>query len=46
MVSLLKDRKLMWELGQGGRKKALCYDWKTVAKQVLDFYCEVMNKKS
>jgi phosphatidylinositol alpha-mannosyltransferase len=46
MVTLLKDRKLMWELGQGGRKKALCYDWKKVAKQVLDFYCEVMNKKS
>jgi phosphatidylinositol alpha-mannosyltransferase len=46
MVSLLKDRKLMWELGKGGRTKALCYDWKKVTKQVMDFYCEVINKES
>ena len=46
IVSLLSDRKLMKSMGKRGRKKALAYDWKKVTKQVLDFYCEVLNKKS
>jgi phosphatidylinositol alpha-mannosyltransferase len=46
IVSLLKDQKLRTEMGVNGRKKAMRYDWKKVTKQVLDVYCEVLNKKS
>ena len=46
MIALLGDRKIMVDMGRHGRAKALSYDWRKVSKQVLDFYCEVLDKKS
>lgn len=41
---LLKNQKLMKYFAENGRKKALNYDWSSVAKKVLQFYTEVLNK--
>lgn len=46
IISLFKNKERMQKMGQYGRKKSLKYDWKIVSKQVLDFYSEVLNKKS
>jgi glycosyltransferase involved in cell wall biosynthesis len=46
ILHLLKDRKIMEQMGKSGRTKALVYDWKKVTRQVLDFYSEVLDKKS
>lgn len=46
ILFLLKDRKLMQRMGKAGRTKAVVYDWKKVTRKVLDFYCEVLDKKS
>jgi phosphatidylinositol alpha-mannosyltransferase len=46
MLYLLKNRNKMKEMGKMGRVKAVTYDWKRVAKEVLEFYCEVLNKTS
>ncbi len=46
IIGLLKDREKMKEMGRRGREKALMYDWKIVSRKVLDFYGEVLNKKS
>lgn len=45
IIFTLKDRKLMSDTGERGRKKALAYDWEKVTKRVLDYYCEVLDKK-
>ena len=44
ILFLLRDRKLMDSLGKAGRVKSMAYDWKIVARKVLDFYSEVLNK--
>ena len=46
IIHLLKDRKAMDRMGKSGRTKALVYDWKKVTRQVVDFYSEVLDKKS
>lgn len=46
IICLLKDKQRMIEMGKNGREKALRYDWKIVTKQVLNFYNEVLDKKS
>jgi phosphatidylinositol alpha-mannosyltransferase len=46
ILFLLKDRQLMQRMGKAGRTKAVVYDWKKVTREVLDFYCEVLDKKS
>ncbi len=46
ITTLLKDKERMIEMGCKGREKALKYDWEIVTKQVLEFYSEVLNKKS
>ncbi len=43
IVSLLKDDAARRKMGVNGRAKALEYDWKKVAKKVLDVYCEVLH---
>jgi phosphatidylinositol alpha-mannosyltransferase len=45
IIALLRNPDKMAELGEQGRAKALQYAWPTIAKRVLDFYCEVRNKK-
>ena len=46
MIRLLNDKKLMAQLGENGRRKALRYDWPIVTQQVLDYYREALNKTS
>jgi phosphatidylinositol alpha-mannosyltransferase len=46
LLHLLKDREKMKKMGKMGRAKAITYDWDRVAKQVLEFYGEVLNKTS
>ncbi|MEO0096026.1 MAG: glycosyltransferase family 4 protein [candidate division WOR-3 bacterium] len=46
IIYLLKKPDLMKKFGNAGREKSKKYDWKIVAKQVLDFYTEVCHSKS
>ncbi len=46
IIYLLKHPELMKQFGKMGREKAVKYDWKIVAKKVLDFYTEVSHKNS
>lgn len=46
IIYLLKNKERMKKMGEAGRKKALQYDWQIVTKQVLNFYSEVLYKKS
>jgi len=46
VVYLLNNRPLMKRMGMAGRTKAMIYDWKKVTTKVLDFYSEVLDKKS
>lgn len=42
---LLRDQKRMQMMGQKGQKTARTYDWRTVTKQVEQFYKELLEKQ-
>ena len=44
IIRLLGDRKLMKQMAENGRRKALKYDWPIVTRQVLDYYQEALDK--
>lgn len=46
IVTLLRDPNLRIEMGRRGRLKAQRYDWPIIARQVLDYYLEVLKGKS
>ena len=43
LVRLLDDESLRARLGQTGRERAMLYDWRTVATDVLDVYRNVLS---
>jgi phosphatidylinositol alpha-mannosyltransferase len=45
IIFMLRSPKLMSDIAGLGRAKAYAYDWKKVTKRVLDYYCEVLDKK-
>jgi phosphatidylinositol alpha-mannosyltransferase len=45
LVRLLKDPALRESMGRQGQAKAADYSWDKVAKQVLDYYRELLEKK-
>jgi len=44
LISLLSDEALRQKMGAKGILKAQEYDWKNVARRVLDYYREVLEK--
>jgi len=46
IVKLLRDPALRQEMGERGRRKAARYDWPIIARQVLDFYQQLVQKKA
>ncbi|MCK4721917.1 MAG: glycosyltransferase family 4 protein, partial [Dehalococcoidia bacterium] len=44
LISLLSDEALRQKMGARGILKAQEYDWKNVARRVLDYYHEVLKK--
>jgi len=46
IIDLLRDPDRRARMGQEGKAKAVAYDWPKVARQVLDFYEGVIDKKT
>ena len=44
LTTLMTDDSLRQQMGSRGRLKALEYDWSRIARRVLDFYQETLNK--
>jgi phosphatidylinositol alpha-mannosyltransferase len=44
IIRLIKDEKLRQDMGARGKPKAEQYDWSVLAKRVLDFYTETLNR--
>ena len=44
ILALLKDERLRNEMGANGRKKALAYSWDTIARDIADYYDEILRK--
>jgi len=44
IIRLVKDEKLRQDMGARGKPKAEQYDWSVLAKRVLDFYTETLNR--
>jgi phosphatidylinositol alpha-mannosyltransferase len=44
ILKLIGDKKLREQMGAMGKPKALAYDWSLLAKRVLDFYVETLEK--
>ena len=42
IVTLLKDEKLMEEMGRAAKEKAKSYDWKKIAERTAEIYKEVI----
>jgi len=45
LISLLNGEPLRRRMGANGIRKAAEYDWKKIARKVLDFYVEVLKNK-
>ena len=43
ILTLLRDEKLRREMGANGRKKAMRYSWDTVAREIVDYYNEILT---
>ena len=41
---LIRDKQLRQQMGERGRPKAMQYDWPLLAKKLLDFYTETLNR--
>lgn len=46
IIKLLQDPALRQEMGERGRRKAARYDWSIIARQVLDVYEELLQRKA
>jgi phosphatidylinositol alpha-mannosyltransferase len=44
IIRLIKDEKLRQDMGARGKLKAEQYDWSILAKRVIDFYTETLNR--
>jgi phosphatidylinositol alpha-mannosyltransferase len=44
ITTLITDEQLRQQMGSRGRPRALEYDWARIARKVLDFYVETLNK--
>jgi len=44
IFKLIKDEQLRQQMGARGKPKAEQYDWPILAKRVLDFYIETLNR--
>jgi phosphatidylinositol alpha-mannosyltransferase len=44
ILRLIKDKKLRLEMGARGKPRALQYEWSIIAKKVLDFYVETLDR--
>jgi phosphatidylinositol alpha-mannosyltransferase len=44
LMMLIKDKQLREQMGERGKPRALQYDWSLIAKKVLDFYADTLNK--
>jgi len=44
LIKLMTDEPLRREMGTNGRLKAVEYDWAQIARRVLNFYIETLNK--
>ncbi len=44
ILKLIRDKQLREQMGAMGKPKALAYDWSLLAKRVLDFYVETLDK--
>ncbi|MCK4863277.1 MAG: glycosyltransferase, partial [Dehalococcoidales bacterium] len=44
ILKLGTDEKLRQQMGARGKPKATQYDWSLVAKRVLDFYTETLDR--
>jgi phosphatidylinositol alpha-mannosyltransferase len=44
ILRLLRDRELREEMGARGRPKAQRYDWSIIARRVLDYYTETLER--
>ncbi|HID64047.1 MAG TPA: glycosyltransferase family 1 protein [Anaerolineae bacterium] len=45
LVSLLRDPALRQRMGEKGQARASAYSWDRVARRILDFYSELLEKK-
>ncbi len=46
LISLLEDAELRHTFSTTGKEKARAYDWRHVAAQILDYYAEVLERRS
>ncbi len=46
IVKLVNDRDLCRQMGEKGKEKAMNYDWGVLARRLLDFYTETLQKIS
>jgi phosphatidylinositol alpha-mannosyltransferase len=46
LIALLRDEPLRIEMGARGQAKAEEYSWTHIAKEVMDVYQDVLNRKS
>ena len=44
LITLMNDEHLRQQMGNRGKLKAQEYDWEDIARRVLDFYTETLNK--
>jgi phosphatidylinositol alpha-mannosyltransferase len=44
LLRLMKDEPLRHKMGAMGKPKAMQYDWSLLARKVLDFYVETLNR--
>jgi phosphatidylinositol alpha-mannosyltransferase len=44
LLRLIRDRQLREQMGDRGKPRALQYEWSTIAKKLLDFYTDTLNK--
>ncbi len=44
IITLMNNKPLRRQMGNNGRTKALEYDWADIARRVLDFYQEILNR--
>jgi len=44
LLKLIKNKSLRQQMGEKGREKAQIYDWSLIARRILDFYQETIDK--
>ncbi len=46
LIDLLQDPARRDRMGQAGRTKVIAYDWPRIARQILDFYAQLVAKST